>query len=224
MTAADQAIAFARAQIGKPYQFGATGPNAYDCSGLVYAAYKSAGVSLGRTTYQQIFNGTSVSKESLAPGDLVFPDPGHVQIYVGGGQIIEAPHTGAFVRQVDMWGFWAARRVSQPGSAIALTSATGASLTGVPNLGDISGLRDLLFNAQQQINQLTAAMQGILNLLSQGAKLTGFLANPKNWYRIAIFLLGTILLLVALEQFSKIPSTVAKGAVSVAKSGASGTG
>jgi cell wall-associated NlpC family hydrolase len=105
------AIAWARAQIGKPYRWGATGPDAYDCSGLVQQAYAHAGINLPRTTAQMIFVGKRVSKADLVPGDLVFPDPGHVQIYTGGGNVIESPHTGLKVREVKMWGFMTARRV-----------------------------------------------------------------------------------------------------------------
>ena len=120
-TQADEAIAFARAQIGKPYAWGHTGPDSYDCSGLVYAAYESAGVKLGRTTIQQIADGVAVKSEAeLLPGDLRFPDAGHVQLSVGNGQIIEAPTQGENVRQTSAWGsFFAGRRVAMPGSSIA---------------------------------------------------------------------------------------------------------
>jgi cell wall-associated NlpC family hydrolase len=109
--ASGAAIRYALAQVGKPYKWGATGPNSFDCSGLVYAAFRSAGISVPRTTYLQANIGTRVSKTNLQPGDLVFPDPGHVQIYLGNGQVVESPHTGANVRVVKMWGFWTARRV-----------------------------------------------------------------------------------------------------------------
>jgi cell wall-associated NlpC family hydrolase len=109
------AIRYALAQVGKPYKWGATGPNAFDCSGLVYAAFRSAGVKLPRTTYLQANIGSRISKANLQPGDLVFPDPGHVQIYLGNGTVVESPHTGANVRVVKMWGFWTARRVSTGG-------------------------------------------------------------------------------------------------------------
>jgi cell wall-associated NlpC family hydrolase len=109
------AIRFALAQVGKPYKWGSTGPNSYDCSGLVYAAYKSAGVSIPRTTMLQASAGKLVTKNNLIPGDLVFPDPGHVQIYLGNGRVVESPHTGAFVQVVNMWGFWTARRITSGG-------------------------------------------------------------------------------------------------------------
>jgi cell wall-associated NlpC family hydrolase len=110
-TQVQAAIAFALAQLGKPYVWGAAGPDSFDCSGLAQTAYGAAGVALPRTTYEQVLIGRPVDRSQLAPGDLVLPDAGHVQIYLGGGLVVEAPHTGAVVRVVPMWGFWQARRV-----------------------------------------------------------------------------------------------------------------
>jgi cell wall-associated NlpC family hydrolase len=96
-------ITFALAQLGKPYVYGATGPNAYDCSGLVQAAYATVGVHLPRTTYQQVGIGTPVfSVAQLQSGDLLFipgsdgtpQAPGHVGMYLGNGLLIQAPETG----------------------------------------------------------------------------------------------------------------------------------
>ncbi|MGW7055963.1 NlpC/P60 family protein [Streptomyces sp. NPDC054887] len=97
---AGQAVAFAYGAIGKPYVWGATGPNAFDCSGLTQAAWRAAGISLPRTTYTQINAGRRVSRSELAPGDLVFFYSGisHVGLYIGGGQMIHAPRPGAPVR------------------------------------------------------------------------------------------------------------------------------
>lgn len=120
-------LSFARAQIGKPYRFGATGPDAYDCSGLVYAAFKATGTKVPRTTAGLILTGTRVDRASLAPGDLVFPDVGHVQIYSGNGMVVEAPRTGERVREVPMWGFLTARRVTiQPSGAHGSVNAAEA--------------------------------------------------------------------------------------------------
>jgi cell wall-associated NlpC family hydrolase len=110
-SAAQQAIAFARAQIGDPYQFGATGPDTWDCSGLTMKAYESAGISLPRTSREQWTVGRHIqSMIDLQPGDLVFygydpHDPStihHVALYIGNGTMIEAPHTGAFVRTASI--------------------------------------------------------------------------------------------------------------------------
>jgi cell wall-associated NlpC family hydrolase len=97
---AAQAIAYAYGALGKPYVWGATGPGAYDCSGLTQAAWHSAGVSLPRTTYTQINAGERIPRSQLAPGDLVFFYSGitHVGLYIGGGDMIHAPRPGAPVR------------------------------------------------------------------------------------------------------------------------------
>ncbi|MGW0698622.1 NlpC/P60 family protein [Streptomyces sp. NPDC002867] len=113
---AAQAVAYAYGTLGKPYVWGATGPSAYDCSGLTQAAWRSAGVSLPRTTYTQINAGQRVSRAQLAPGDLVFFYSGisHVGLYIGGGQMIHAPRPGAPVRvaPIDQMPFAGATRVS----------------------------------------------------------------------------------------------------------------
>ncbi|MER5741211.1 MULTISPECIES: NlpC/P60 family protein [unclassified Streptomyces] len=113
---ASAAVSFARAQLGKPYVWGATGPSAYDCSGLTQAAWRAAGVSLPRTTYTQINAGRRVSRSELAPGDLVFFYSGisHVGLYIGGGQMIHAPRPGAPVRiaPIDEMPFAGATRVA----------------------------------------------------------------------------------------------------------------
>lgn len=104
-TAAD-AIAWARTQLGKPYVWGATGPDTYDCSGLTGAAYRTVGVALPRTSRQQWYVGTHIALGALQPGDLLFwafdvHNPAtihHVALYVGGGMMIAAPHTGDRVK------------------------------------------------------------------------------------------------------------------------------
>ncbi|AOP50230.1 NlpC/P60 family protein [Streptomyces lydicus] len=104
-TKAAKALAFARAQIGKPYVWGATGPSSYDCSGLTQAAYKAAGVDLPRTTWDQVKVGQRVATSDLQPGDLVFffDDISHVGMYIGGGKMIHAPHPGADVREESIY-------------------------------------------------------------------------------------------------------------------------
>jgi len=104
-TKAAKAIAFARAQIGKPYVWGATGPDSYDCSGLTQAAWKAAGVTLPRVTYDQVNAGTTVSLADAQPGDLVFfyDDISHVGLYIGNGMMIHAPKPGAYVREESIF-------------------------------------------------------------------------------------------------------------------------
>lgn len=91
------AVAFAKAKLGIYYQWGGTGNPGYDCSGLTQAAWKAAGVQLGRTTYDQVTDGYAVAPilSNLQPGDLIFYENNeHMAIYVGGGLVIHAPTTG----------------------------------------------------------------------------------------------------------------------------------
>ncbi|MEU6013210.1 C40 family peptidase [Streptomyces sp. NPDC047515] len=110
------AVAFAFGALGKPYVWGATGPSSFDCSGLTQAAWRSAGVSLPRTTYTQINAGQHISRSELAPGDLVFFYSGvsHVGLYIGNGRMIHAPRPGAPVRiaPIDQMPFAGATRVA----------------------------------------------------------------------------------------------------------------
>jgi len=100
------ALEFAKSQVGKPYVWGATGPDAYDCSGLTGAAYAAAGVPLPRTSREQWYVGQHVDLGALQPGDLLFwaydaADPAtihHVAIYAGAGLMVAAPHSGDVVK------------------------------------------------------------------------------------------------------------------------------
>ncbi|MDH6522246.1 C40 family peptidase [Streptomyces sp. SAI-090] len=111
---AKTAIDFAYAQLGKPYEWGSTGPNSYDCSGLVGAAWRSAGVSLPRTVKQMYDAGRKVSQSDLQPGDIIYwyNDNQHNGIYIGNGKAIHAPRTGKNIEitQVSYMPFFAASR------------------------------------------------------------------------------------------------------------------
>jgi peptidoglycan DL-endopeptidase CwlO len=119
--AADIAVAFAMRQLGKPYQWGAEGPNSFDCSGLTSASYLAAGVRIPRVAADQFYAGPHVGVADLLAGDLVFyaDDPSnpatihHVGMYIGKGLMIHAPHTGDVVRIASIWrsGFAGAVRV-----------------------------------------------------------------------------------------------------------------
>jgi cell wall-associated NlpC family hydrolase len=98
---AQDAIASARAQLGKPYVWGGAGPAVFDCSGLTAYAWKSAGVTMPHNAAAQYDAITDIPISALQPGDLVFfgdPDPTHVGLYIGNGQMIEAAHSGVPVR------------------------------------------------------------------------------------------------------------------------------
>ena len=105
---ANEAVAFAYKQLGCPYVFGGTGPctDGFDCSGLTQAAWAAAGVSIPRTSYEQA-DLPSVPISDLEPGDILeFAGDSHVGIYVGGGDLIDAPQTGENVEKVALSGWF----------------------------------------------------------------------------------------------------------------------
>ncbi|HEY1971846.1 MAG TPA: C40 family peptidase, partial [Pseudonocardia sp.] len=121
------ALTYAIAQLGKPYVWGATGPNAFDCSGLVQTAWAAAGVPVSRTTATQVHDGTAVpGLDQIQPGNLLFipgdggsaTHPGHVGIAAGDGLVIDAynTHHGVIAEPLTAWApkIVAIRRVSPP--------------------------------------------------------------------------------------------------------------
>ncbi|AUG79055.1 peptidase P60 [Kitasatospora sp. MMS16-BH015] len=124
------AIYFAQNQLGKPYLWGGTGSaddnGRFDCSGLTQAAFHSVGIELPRVANDQWYSGPHPSRDELRAGDLVFfaTDPNdprsihHVGIYVGGGYMLDAPHTGAFIRydKIDGRDYFGATRVTPDGA------------------------------------------------------------------------------------------------------------
>ena len=109
---AKAAVAEAKKHLGTKYVWGGAAPGGFDCSGLVQYCYNKVGVSLPRTTYDQINRGKAVSRKNLQPGDLVFPHTGHVGIYTGNGKMIHAPKTGDVVKISAITKFYAGRRVA----------------------------------------------------------------------------------------------------------------
>ena len=100
-SSSNEVITYAKRFLGTPYEWAATGPNTFDCSGFVQYVYAHFGVSTGRSTYDQITRGQFVSRGNLQPGDLVFfgsGTPHHVGIYVGNNSYIHAPKTGDVVK------------------------------------------------------------------------------------------------------------------------------
>jgi peptidoglycan DL-endopeptidase CwlO len=135
--AVSTAITFAEQQIGKPYLWGGTGPDAFDCSGLVMMAYRAAGIGIPRTSEVQWTFGPQVPASQVEPGDLVFfagsdgtvTSPGHVGLVIGNGQMIEAFATGVPIRVTsyldrDPVGF--TRPWANPAVATELAAAGGS--------------------------------------------------------------------------------------------------
>jgi hypothetical protein len=164
----------ARSVLGRPYVWAGTfkGNGGGDCSGLVVFSFGKAGISLPHFTGFLINKGVEVSRADLQPGDLVFPDPGHVQIYTGNGRIIEAPHTGTVVTERAMWGFWRARRIlSNTGTSDpqgfnpvgdAAKAAAGLLIPGLPNFQDLfANSRHLAMRALEVVLGATLIIVGL---------------------------------------------------------------
>ncbi|QGG41087.1 C40 family peptidase [Aeromicrobium yanjiei] len=107
-----QALAFAMAQIGDPYVYGGTGPDSWDCSGLVMKSWAAAGVSIPRVVGPQIAAGQAVPMDQLQPGDIVaYGDMSHDGLYLGDGRVVHAPRPGKSVEITSLSGFTRAARV-----------------------------------------------------------------------------------------------------------------
>jgi peptidoglycan DL-endopeptidase CwlO len=103
-----QVVSIAMSYIGTPYVWGGASPGGFDCSGLVMYSFAQLGVQLPHSSYAQFNYGIPVSYDQLQPGDLVFFDGlGHVGIYIGGGEYVDAPYTGAYVRVDSLTSGWA---------------------------------------------------------------------------------------------------------------------
>lgn len=196
MSQADDAIAYARAQIGKPYVFGTAGPDTFDCSGLTKAAYAHANppIDLPHFTGTQILMGTAVSRNDLQPGDLVFPSGArHVQLYVGNGQIIEAQQENVPVRQGPMWGFTTARRVASGGKSIGVLDAAGNFIESLPNP--------------------LAPAATIVDVFRPLGVLTMTISRVQFWKRAAMMTVGASLVIFGFIYFNRRPLGSVAGAV-----------
>lgn len=157
------AISFARKQLGDRYILGAEGPNAWDCSSLMQAAYKKAGVNLPRVTYDQIKKGVEVPIDEVKTGDLVFyKDLSHVGMYTGNGRVLEAANPGKGVVEGPMYSkFKRARRVLS-GGVPATESLSGksedptASQSGSGGGFAVSGA----YGSVEEVDALAAALAG----------------------------------------------------------------
>lgn len=112
---ASQIVSEALAQVGKPYVWGATGPDTFDCSGLVQWAANKAGVQVPRVAIDQAAAGQQIGFEDLRPGDLVsYTGGSHIAIYIGGGKVVHAPQPGDVVKVADvgMSGYYKFTRIA----------------------------------------------------------------------------------------------------------------
>jgi cell wall-associated NlpC family hydrolase len=114
------ALLAAQSRVGAPYRYGGSGPDAFDCSGLVAYAYQQAGITMPRTAAQQYALARPVPRSELRPGDLVFfrlsgREVSHVGIYAGDGQFVHAPQTGGQVRLASLDDEWYRQRYAGAG-------------------------------------------------------------------------------------------------------------
>jgi hypothetical protein len=172
MSKVDDLIAAARGELGSSYLYGAEGPDRFDCSGLMQYVYAKIGVKLPRTAAEQQATATTV--KSPVPGDLVFyGNPAHhVGLYIGGGKMIAAPHSGTVVQVQDVYGTPTYGRVSGLG-------ATSAYVTDVVTGGISGALSDAINNVSQK------AQETVIKVLigGVGLALVGFgvvrMASPQ---------------------------------------------
>jgi len=229
-------VAALRKLLGDPYVYGAEGPKEFDCSGLVQYVFQGLGVkNVPRTSSEQWRWVTKISYAQLQPGDLVFsqwpgdgdPQPGHVAVYVGDGQIIEAPHTGESVHQVPLDSGYrkfvtgygripGASGGAAGGSAGAATGTLG-STAGAVDAGKVNWANpfSILGNIGGSITSdlgsaLMIAFQPIILVAKEfyngfvvAMHAVVWLVNPANWVRIIIGIVGTAALIGGLVFLAK---------------------
>lgn len=216
-------VSYALTQRGDPYVWGAEGPDAFDCSGLVEYVYKHFGLDTPRTT-QQMIRSTAlqpVQRKDLQPGDLIFSNwtgatSSHVGIYTGSGSIIEAPEPGKNVTLTTLGpNYWAhvdaMRRV--PGVSGSTGPSTGGSTGGILEgvkigLESVPGVSSMLGGLIPNPTNVTDALSNVgtaLTGVAEGAMGVGNLATlltraflPSNMIRATAFFFGTIFIIVGI--------------------------
>lgn len=161
------ALSFALAQVGKPYIWGGVGPTGYDCSGLLQAAYKNAGITIPRTSQQQATFGTPIPDiASALPGDLIFPFAAedHVVMYLGNNQIVEAAHTGTNIRVTAVYASAGGIRRIVAGGGSAVADAAAGATGGVIQDPAIAGLFNVIFQLPQFVDANALLYTGRLSL------------------------------------------------------------
>lgn len=167
----EKAVQAALSKQGSPYVWGATGPDNFDCSGLVQWAFKQAGITVSRTTYTQVLEGDKVEGPPQR-GDLVFPDAGHVMIALGGDQGIHAPDVGDVVKISTYWTKpYAIRRIGS-------NSGVPASTDTHPSFSSDGNATSFL-----DVANLEKPLQSIATFFS-------FLMSEQGWTRMLKIIVG----------------------------------
>jgi hypothetical protein len=184
-------LATLRGELGKPYVWGAEGPSSFDCSGLVQFVYGQHGVSLPRTSAAQSKVGTTIAKGAQLPGDLVFSSwdgnagVDHVSIYIGGGQVIEAPAPGQRVKVTPLSSGYLSHvtNIQRPAGLGPTTDVPGAGVGG----GAFDGVTNALNGIGKSFTSI-ADTASVLHVLSL----------PTTWVRVSAGVAGTALLFFGL--------------------------
>ncbi|UGC97992.1 putative CHAP-domain endopeptidase [Rhodococcus phage P19] len=198
----EPAVQEALAHLGAEYVWGATGPDTFDCSGLVQYAFKKAGFDMTRTTYTQVLQGDPVTGAPQR-GDLVFPDAGHVGIALGGDQMVHAPQTGDVVKISNYWTTpFAVRRMGPNSGMVGDTTVSNMyhavggppSLSNmIPGLGTVQSQIDNLNNA---VEQSTSVLGNISDVTKAVSMFLNILMSEQGWLRISKVILGTVAVLI----------------------------
>lgn len=224
MATGDEIVANARAELGKPYVYGATGPDDFDCSSLVQFVFGKAGLSVPRVSSAQFTFGTQIQAADLAPGDLVFsewsgddvPHHGHVAIYAGNGMIIEAPHPGGVVQEVPLDDNYLSH-VDGYTRPVGLSTAVGGSRAAGGPAGSAGGTANPagfdwnpLSWPGSLLNWMSGGVTGEASQLISGAtatladvvKFTALFFQPSTYIRIGAGILGYLFLVMGLVMLA----------------------
>src|ERR1700734_1806575 len=213
-----QIVAETKKFIGDPYVFGAAGPKEFDCSGLIYYAFRKLGdTSVPRTSEEQWKWVTHINYGQLQPGDLIFMNfgnevsPGHVVLYAGDGEIIQAPQPGQDVQEVswkpsDMaaWGGKVVGYGRPPGAdisgsgadtgspALGLAGGISAALGEIPGFGFLGPVVSKTTGVGQTVGDIATATGAVANDLSGLLHFVAALFRPSLWLRVGAFMIGLL--------------------------------
>lgn len=203
-------VARAKRKLGDPYQYGATGPNAFDCSGLMQETYGEVGIKIPRTSEEQWRFGSAVTADQLQAGDLVFTagsdgtaaNPGHVGMYDGAGGVIQAPHTGTDVQVTPLKDFGATGYRRMPGVTGSSVIGTGGSV-----LSDIGGTLTGTFGGGSSLfswpDQIVGAFTDIDQVFAELYHEFALFTQPSTWIRIGAGLFGFVFLIGGLVLLAR---------------------
>lgn len=202
-------VQLALSKLGCPYVWGATGPDTFDCSGLVVWAFKQNGQSITRVTQTQMFEGEEVVGAPQR-GDLVFPDAGHVGIALGGNQMVHAPTTGDVVKISDYWTTPVAiRRFGTNSGLVGSTTVDPQFMAraGAGNLVDYipsgSAIQAQVANLNTAVAQQIGFMSDVGKIFQAASAFFSVLVSAEGWKRILKVLCGTIALFVGIAFMAK---------------------